>query len=536
MVDLSNNRMSYHLSMRDIVPARIKKFRDIYSLIDVLFYRSRNTDDWYYSGFTLQTIKSEMKSWSDEDYESFRSWVMVEDGFDFLKQSMEKARKYSNTPKIMPLRNEDIFHSSLLAKIETVSMGKASPQQWAGTIRNMTKQGIRKEEIACSGLLLWLDEQSGSVCKQELLKHTCFDDIQVRLVTEIGTRKNPDLNFIEWHRDVNPRKDRWIGNDILSAYVQYRDKAFGYQIARVERDDLFGRYGYWFLLDYRNRPVRCPRERENVLMSDGYSTPEDAMDAAHDDLSEKFSSFHWRAEGKRWQYETLYGGENYCEWLLILPNYQEDFYSDHFSVRNIVAHVRTKVREDANGGQWLFLEEVQSDWCQSGRRLGYIGQTGEGKVPYVPFANSWHELAIKAMFYIASEMDLDGIAWTTGAQQIKRWSRYPSLDTDGLSVFYDQIIPRFMKRFGKRLGARLEAASFVTGDQSCYACEADGGWIVKSCSGEQISGVFKHRNVAEDLAARKQDATAEECPLLLMPDAMKAHIRQHGVPLFGLCQ
>jgi len=520
--------------MRDIVPARIKKFRDIYSLIDVLFYRSRNTDDWYYSGFTLQTIKSEMKTWSDEDYESFRSWVMVEDGFDFLKQSLEMVRKRSSIPKIKPLCNEDIFHSSLLAKIEAIPMRKASPEQWTSTIRNMTKQGIGQKEIDASRVLPWLDEQPGSVSKQELLKHACFDDIQVRLVTEIGTRENPDLEFAEWHREVNPRKERWVGNDILSPCVQYRDKSFGYQVASVERDDLFGKYGYWMLLDFKNRPVRWPRARENALMSDGYSTPEAAMDAAHDNLREKFSSFHWWAEGKRWQYESLYGGNNYCEWLLILPNYHEDFFSDHFSVRNIVAHVRTKVREDADGRQWLFLEEVQSDWCQSGRRLGYIGQTEEGKVPYVPFANSWHELAIKAMFYIVSEMDVDGIAWTTGAQQIKRWSRYINMDTDGLTVFYDQIIPRFMKRFGKRFGARLEAASFITGDQSCYASAVDGGWVVKSCSGEWISEVFKHRNVAEDLAARRQDAIAEECPLLLMPDALKRYIRQHGVPLFGL--
>jgi len=161
------------------------------------------------------------------------------------------------------------------------------------------------------------DFQTGPVGRQELLKHACFDDIQIRLVTEIGIRKNPDLNFIEWHREVNPRKDRWVGNDILSAYVQYRDKAFGYQIAGVERNDLFGRYGYWFLLDYRNRPVRWPRARENVLMSDGYSTPEAAMDAAHDDLREKFSSLRWRAEGKKWQYETLDGEDFYgvAYWL-----------------------------------------------------------------------------------------------------------------------------------------------------------------------------------------------------------------------------
>jgi len=414
-------------------------------------------------------------------------------------------------------------------------MNRASPQQWGATILNMTKQGIRKEEIACSGLLEWLDGQSGSVSKHGLLGHACFDDVKVQLVTEVETRINPHLNFEEHFRSENPGRCKWLKEGMFSPSIWYREKLFGYRIARIERDDLFGRYAYWLLLDHENRLVVRPACRENVLICDGYPTAEAAMDAAHDDLKMKFSDVEWRTPARRWRYETLCGGADYHEWLLVLPNYPESFYSDHFGVRNIVAHVRTNVFNDIlrTSRRILFLEEVQSDWCQTGRRFGYIGKTEGGRVPYVPFAHSWHELALKAMFYIAAVMGMDGIAWTTGEQQIKRWSRYPNLDTDGLTVFYDRIIPRFMKRFCKPFGFRMESLGFSAEDQSCRVIQVEDGWTIQHASGEMEPDVFHNRKVAEDLARRKRTTTVEACPLLIMTEAMKAHIKRHGVPLFG---
>ncbi len=56
------------------------------------------------------------------------------------------------------------------------------------------------------------------------------------------------------------------------------------------------------------------------------------------------------------------------------------FKSSHWDEKNIVAHVRFNERTDADGKRVLFVEEIQSDWHQAGRRKGY--QTP--KPPHVP--------------------------------------------------------------------------------------------------------------------------------------------------------
>jgi hypothetical protein len=152
-----------------------------------------------------------------------------------------------------------------------------------------------------------------------------------------------------------------------------------------------------------------------------------------------------------------------------------NYHSGHFSEPNILAHVRFNDRVDAQGKKVLFVEEVQSDWHQAGRKGGYKrtpesmaqeltseyrsladewdslnptdpghfemrpgGRTGEietrmreirrlqelgqeGAVPDAPFQKTWPELAMKRVVRWASENGYDKVAWTTGEQQAARY-------------------------------------------------------------------------------------------------------------------
>jgi hypothetical protein len=85
------------------------------------------------------------------------------------------------------------------------------------------------------------------------------------------------------------------------------------------------------------------------------------------------------------QYEkyTMPGGKNYRELLLKLPteytgkgvapkDLKNVFQSSHFHGEpNVLAHVRFNDRVDASGKKTLFLEEIQSDWHQKGKKQGY---------------------------------------------------------------------------------------------------------------------------------------------------------------------
>lgn len=132
--------------------------------------------------------------------------------------------------------------------------------------------------------------------------------------------------------------------------------------------------------------------------------------------------------------------------------------SNHFDERNILAHTRLNDRIDADGNKVLFIEEIQSDWHQEGRKKGYrlsqpqiskldqrrleiesIGKqaTPEQTTEWVgimnqlnennnaiqdaPFKKTWHEFVLKKLIRYASENGYQKIAWTTGEQQAERY-------------------------------------------------------------------------------------------------------------------
>jgi hypothetical protein len=147
----------------------------------------------------------------------------------------------------------------------------------------------------------------------------------------------------------------------------------------------------------------------------------------------------------------------------------EIYRSSHFYEPNILAHMRVNDRV-VDGKKTLFIEEVQSDWHQAGRKKGYgpkmeksveayyetkdgqripIGfgktkeeaeaaidvgwknqvdikyatterQIGQG-VPDAPFKTTWHELSLKRAIQEASEKGYDQIAFTTGKTQAERY-------------------------------------------------------------------------------------------------------------------
>ena len=49
----------------------------------------------------------------------------------------------------------------------------------------------------------------------------------------------------------------------------------------------------------------------------------------------------------------------------------KNFRSSHFDEPNILVHLRMNTRTDEDGKKVLFLEELQSDWGQKGKREGF---------------------------------------------------------------------------------------------------------------------------------------------------------------------
>jgi hypothetical protein len=167
----------------------------------------------------------------------------------------------------------------------------------------------------------------------------------------------------------------------------------------------------------------------------------------------------------------------------------QTYRTTHFDQPNILAHMRVNDRV-VDGKKTLFIEEIQSDWHQAGRKKGYQREkdltpeqidlkfiqseippgadpsvypgyyeafdknTGQflGRhsgtlnreqamrdavmsanqfqtgVPNAPFKTSWHELTLKRAIQEASEKGYDQIAFTTGKTQAERYDLSKQVD------------------------------------------------------------------------------------------------------------
>jgi len=166
------------------------------------------------------------------------------------------------------------------------------------------------------------------------------------------------------------------------------------------------------------------------------------------------------------------GGTDYKELLLTMKGTQI-FTKDHFrqatgSSKNVVpeghnllAHVRFNTRT-MNGKKILFIEEIQSDLHQAGRKQGYVNQDGGevnqnlfGRVPDAPFKKNWHELSAKRIIKYAIDNGFDGISFTPGSVQANRYNLAKQIEnikitknTDGtvnltanpINESFDQIV------------------------------------------------------------------------------------------------
>lgn len=474
------------------------------------------------------------------------------------------------------------YYSALTNFVAASQQPKAPASQWKAILSKAP--GVKAEEIEWTGVNDWLDAQEGSVTKEDLVafleqngvkieevvksdiafsdaeKQNAMDELERELLPKIEERAR-----IENELQARPRYDGWrtLGAIADTMKTTIDDpaarKAFEEQPAYIEQ-------------------MQWTQEREARLKE---LTEEISR------LQVKQSEVNRNAPPRntQWSSWTLPGGENYREMLLTLPAHTDEasmqaaektlnalraarargaglaeinrltdewnaarapaneadaknFKSSHWSEPNVLAHVRFKERITADGQRTLALEEIQSDWHQTGRRIGYQGDAPDtfiqwyeregvlftdnkpfsqlselemagmelrfarsrenerNKTPNAPFKNNaWANLVLKRMIRWAAENGFDSVSWIPGNIQNGQ-----EVDAeDGRSDFYDKIIPNLANKLGKKYGARVERVAVPLD-----AAPAKTGWEV---AGEQPAAAQPARTeqfwslpITEDLA------------------------------------
>jgi hypothetical protein len=245
-----------------------------------------------------------------------------------------------------------VWFSQLARSIGALKLKAAQAKDWISAIKNMG--GVKREEIEWSGILDWLATREGKVTSDEVQAYLDKNGVEV---TE--TMLGDPVKIVNMVRE----------------YVL--DNVEAYLLDRVE-DGTIEERAALEIAENTLRDVRAANTVLEVGMALNRNFGPDHGNYVLDGAVENNSG-----AGVETQYGehglVLPGGKNYRELLLRLPAKarkaeadarRPSFQSNHWSESNVVAHIRMNERTDADGKKVLFIEEIQSDWAQSGRRRG----------------------------------------------------------------------------------------------------------------------------------------------------------------------
>ncbi len=379
----------------------------------------------------------------------------------------------------------------MFSAAERAAVGLKQERGSASQMLSMIKKaGVKDEEIVELGLDKFL-EGNRKVSKDEIVDHLVENQITVEETVLSGAGYDltldgnkigefPTYEAAETHMKKlvdDSLGENAIANDWADAFARYEieeSDASTKHASYVEPGAVEGSYRELLLRlpKQRDKPQRIARFDDATF----YEMPDGRwVDNQNPDLVDmSFDSIDaLRAEGA--EFSTIESGQAVKAGQSSADTYTGGHYGEH---PNVLAHIRFNERPGPNGERVLFLEEIQSDWHQEGRKKGYgtepsyviqfkidnsyfpgprfsnradaerflvqreadfsgmnkgklkvaEEQVAAGRVPDAPFKTSWHELAMKRMIRYAADNGFDSIAWTQGETQAARYDLSKQVD------------------------------------------------------------------------------------------------------------
>lgn len=367
------------------------------------------------------------------------------------------------------------FYSQLRNTIDQ-KMSKGTGESVKKQVQAWANKGeFKQDELEWSGLMNWLKGKK-TVTKKDVLDY--LDANQVRIEEIV---KDDNIVLLQSEQDAALRAER---DQLLEEYDGARFTSRGDQIANrlaeieFELDALnsittdmtkFSEYQEPGGTNYKEilltLPAQGAKTVEEYYTSGGYANDyPGAIDVPWSELNDYQKRLIAEAHAEAGNQDTR----------------GQDYKGPHYDEPNILVHVRMNDRTGPNGERVLFLEEIQSDWHQEGRKKGYKKNEAElldqinslyyqetklregrgnaemlspadrqaeitrlanhradferqlaENVPDAPFkgSKSWAMLAMKQMVRYAAENGYDQIAWTPGEIQAARYDLSKQVDS-----------------------------------------------------------------------------------------------------------
>ena len=275
------------------------------------------------------------------------------------------------------------YYSTVEDALDKITQGKGTPEQFKAML---LKNGAKQAEMD------WMDFDGSfadkkSVTKADIQEWIDQNKIEVQEVVKGDSERSERL--LEDQRKVNEAIER--RNKVMeelgteqSFFVTGPELTWHYKPQNAE------------VGEYKEVPEKYYDEVEEIetIIAD-FDDKWNGMDEEMD---------YEDSGGVKYKQYSIPGGENYKELLLTIPQkpikmpyeqwLKERFYGDdrpearrvyseqiedntpnfrssHWDERNILAHIRFDERVTPDGEKVLFIQEIQSDWAQQGKKVGY---------------------------------------------------------------------------------------------------------------------------------------------------------------------
>ena len=245
------------------------------------------------------------------------------------------------------------YYSVLAEAVLDMNFNSGSGQQILNQINNMP--GIKQSEIVDTGLDNFLSSKD-KVTKEELDNYILENNISTKIT---DTFLSDGGVLVGGKMDITP--------DYLRN-APTMEKAIQLVQNRGELYDDFIRLGEQGLFGSAGEGVSF-----NEFISD--SDMETEKELIQEYLEVRHNLRQVSGVNTEYQDYTLQGGKNYQEMLITVPTEGRSYIPKHFYNKipdgeNLIAHARFNERV-INGKKTLFIEEIQSDLHQKGRKEGY---------------------------------------------------------------------------------------------------------------------------------------------------------------------
>jgi predicted GNAT family acetyltransferase len=338
------------------------------------------------------------------------------------------------------------FYSALQRGVSAIESKASTPEGWKSAVKGLVNKGlVKQDEIEWTGLNEWLDLQSGKVTKEQINEFLQNNGVKIEEVTLVAKRTYPFTTPERWEREIAAaeRMGMFEEAERINQAWEASQGLGGAGAAKYPGFTLPGGENYRELL-LTLPDVVSPRLNARRLEIEALGV--EATEAQRKEWTEIMNRLQPN-------FRDIEGADPFIGF----PTYR----SSHWDQPNVLTHIRINDRVDATGAKVLFVEELQSDWAQEGRKKGFgkkydvvdangnvvknfdtqadannyvrdnitpddvLGVRPVQGLPLAPFiedTKSWLLLSLKRVMNYAIENGYDKVAFVNGRQSADRYS------------------------------------------------------------------------------------------------------------------